>query len=494
MDTFRTNDYTIYNLYQGIGQAVALEAYTDRMVIVDAGAPLTFFSPPDRDRPAAILTSANIPYFDWMAKRWSQIEAFLITHAHLDHYLGLAPLYNALARSTGHWPVIVADPIAQLYIAKQFEENSLKSPQFVKAETLGKTALIFSQFGSTNSFTVHCIPTVHSTWQTVSYIVSVPKRTPTPTAHRELIMVMSDWKWASGQHSTEQEATMRDFITVAARHGVSALVTEALNCDRPGQAASEDQVLEALQEIIPRCRGRLFFTCNARNYERIINFIQIAHRHDRFITFSGQSMDETAEILAKLERRHQRSLPKGVQIIPKYLPTGFQQERQLFGELPNQEQAVIITGHQAEEWSGLWQLAYDHHRHWGLTRLDTLIISADPIPGNEPAWADMVYQIAQTKATVYVTPVGRKIFDQLLMIQGKGSKYPQVMVHPGMHATGHAQKDDLVELITLINPCDHLVLTHWPENKREAVEGLLVELTSQAHQTGKPACLTKKAI
>lgn len=205
-------------------------------------------------------------------------------------------------------------------------------------------------------------------------------------------------------------------------------------------------------------------------------------------------MNETAEILTRLERRYQRSLPKGVEIIPKYLPTGFQQERQLFRELPNQEQAVIITGHQAEEWSGLWQLARDHHRHWQLTKFDTVIISADPIPGNEPAWADMLYQIAQTNATVYVTPAGRRVFDQMLMTRGKGKQCQNVMVHQGIHATGHAQKDDLVELITLINPYDHLVLTHWPENKREAIAIFLAELTQQAYRTGKPSCLAKKVV
>jgi ribonuclease J len=96
-------------------------------------------------------------------------------------------------------------------------------------------------------------------------------------------------------------------------------------------------------------------------------------------------------------------------------------------KLPDHEQLILATGTQGEPFSGLTRLANNKHENLKIKKGDMVIISADPIPGNES----------------YVN----KVIDSLLKM-GANVIYRQ----DNVHVSGHGSKEDLRLMMSLIKP------------------------------------------
>ena len=95
---------------------------------------------------------------------------------------------------------------------------------------------------------------------------------------------------------------------------------------------------------------------------------------------------------------------------------------------PDNKILIICTGSQGEGDAVLMRLAHKDHRFLSIKRGDSVILSSSIVPGNEKAIQDMKDLLAWQ---------GAKIFHSQMM---------------DIHASGHAQKEELKMMINLTKP------------------------------------------
>jgi ribonuclease J len=92
------------------------------------------------------------------------------------------------------------------------------------------------------------------------------------------------------------------------------------------------------------------------------------------------------------------------------------------------EVCVICTGSQGESRAVLWQLVIGENRFTSISKDDTVVLSAHPIPGNETSVARLRNRLTLLGANV--------VHDGILEV----------------HTSGHAKQDELATLMRAANP------------------------------------------
>ena len=99
------------------------------------------------------------------------------------------------------------------------------------------------------------------------------------------------------------------------------------------------------------------------------------------------------------------------------------------GDLPRERVLVLLSGTQGEPRSGLARLSLGEHRHLRVEPGDLVILTSRHIPGNEIAIARMIDNLARLGARVVHS----------------GNR-------PGIHASGHAHREEQKLMIQLVRP------------------------------------------
>jgi ribonuclease J len=118
-------------------------------------------------------------------------------------------------------------------------------------------------------------------------------------------------------------------------------------------------------------------------------------------------------------------------------------------KLPNNQVCVITTGSQGEPMSALTRMAAGDHRRLEIQAGDTVIISANPIPGNEKSISRTVDQLFRLGANV---------------IHGSANQ---------VHVSGHANQEELKLMLNLVKP-KYFLPVHG-DYRMQVKHGLLAE-------------------
>jgi ribonuclease J len=204
---------------------------------------------------------------------------------------------------------------------------------------------------------------------------------------------------------------------LAKTDGIRVLLADSTNAERSGHAPSERGVGRVLRSLFAEHRDRRIITASfASHLHRIQQIADAAVESGRKVATLGLSMRKNVQLGLDLEIVH---IPPSslieIEEIDRYLP----------GEV-----CVISTGSQGEPMSALALLARGENKFVKLSEHDTVILSSHAIPGNE-------------------SNVNR-VMDGLL-------KAGAEVVHSGIqdvHATGHAQADELKTYLSIAQP-------HW---------------------------------
>jgi ribonuclease J len=192
------------------------------------------------------------------------------------------------------------------------------------------------------------------------------------------------------------------------------LLSDSTNAESEGMTPSERSVGTALGPIISAAPGRVLLATFASNISRLQQAIQAAEEDERRCFVVGRSMlnnVRVAEELGYLEVR------PGTFVSPR------QSER-----VPDAELCVLCTGAQGEPLSALSRIAAGEHPLLRLRPGDTVVLSANPIPGNEEAVHRTVNNLHRQGARIL-----------------QGSRH-------GVHASGHASSEELRLLLTICRP------------------------------------------
>ncbi len=198
------------------------------------------------------------------------------------------------------------------------------------------------------------------------------------------------------------------------KEGVLLFMCESTNVEVEGFSPSEKHVGEAFSRYFRKAEGRIIVATFSSHVHRMQQIISAAEKYGRHVCLSGRSMVQVFGIANSLGY---------IDIKPDTLIN-----IESIDNYPDDQIVVLTTGSQAEPMSALTRMAFDSHRSVDIQKGDTIIISADPIPGNEKPIYRVINELYKKGAHV--------IYQSLADV----------------HVSGHAYRDELMMLHTLIKP------------------------------------------
>jgi ribonuclease J len=364
-----------------VGKNMTVIRYQDYILVIDAG--LIF---PEEE---LLGIDFVIPDITYLLENREKVKAILLTHGHEDH--------------VGALPFLLKELDVPVYGSKLtlgIVENKLKEHNLVKDNLHIVKPREVLEIGP---FKVEFLRVSHSIPDAMGIAIHTPVG---------IVLHTGDIKL----DQTPVDGQVIDFIKLAqlGEQGVTVLLSDSTNADKPGFTLSESVVGNSFEELFGKCSGRIIVTTFASNVHRIQQVICTAHKYGRKVAVVGRSMINNVKMSIDLGYM---DIPGGTLI----------ELDEIYNYTP--EQVVIVTtGSQGEPMSALTRMATAEHRWVGIEPGDTVIISATPIPGNEKLVAKTI---------------------DLLFRQGAEVIYERSM---GVHVSGHASQEELKMLLNIIKP------------------------------------------
>ncbi len=365
-----------------IGKNMTVFEYGENIIIVDCG--LAF---PEDEMLGIDLV---IPDVNYLEKNIDKVHAILVTHGHEDH-IGAIPY--VLKR--------INVPVYGTELTIGLIENKLVEHEMTESADLRKIKA--GQTIQLGPFTVEFVHTNHSIADSVAMAINTPAG-----------MVFHTGDFKIDQTPIEGEPIDLARIAELGKKGVLLLISDSTNVERPGYTMSERTVGDSFDNIFRGTKGRIIVASFASNIHRVQQIINSAVKYDRKVALVGRSMLNVVNTATRL----------GYLSIPADTMIDIDRIKNL-----NPEQIVIITtGSQGEPMSALARIAASTHKKVVITEGDLVIISANPIPGNEK----LVY----------------KVIDDLFK-QGADVIYDSLAE---THVSGHGKQEELKLMLSLIKP------------------------------------------
>lgn len=368
-----------------IGKNITMFEYGDDAIIVDCG--MAF---PDDTMLGVDLV---IPDFTYLENNKDKIKGIFLTHGHEDHIGSLPYLLRKM-----NLPIYGTRLTLGLVEGKLREHRQLGTAK-LNVVSAGQTI-------SAGCFKVEFINVNHSIPDAVGFAIHTPGGT---------IVHTGDFKI----DATPIHGDMIDLGRFAqlGKEGVLCMMADSTNAERSGFTMSERKVGESFNTLF-QCESaknkRIIIATFASNIYRIQQIIDYAYKFDRKVAVSGRSMINAVSISQELGYL---DVPDGVMI-----------DISMLGRYPKNKVVLITTGSQGEPMSALTRMAFSDHRQVEIGPDDFIIISANPIPGNEKNVGNVVNELLKHKCEV----VYEKMYD--------------------VHVSGHACQEELKLMLGLIKP------------------------------------------
>lgn len=367
---------------QEIGKNITVFEYGNDIVLVDCGVAF-----PEDDMLGIDLV---IPDFTYLVRNKEKIRGLVITHGHEDHIGSIPYLLKEL-----NVP-IYATKLTVGLINNKLEEHKLKSSTNIKVVKQGQTIVL-------GKFKIEFIRSCHSIPDSVALAIHTPVGT---------VLHTGDFKIDYTPISEETINLGR--IAELGNKGLLALLSDSTNAERKGFTMSESSVGEVIDKLFLNCTKRIIVATFASNVHRIQQIVDIAVKNNRKIAVCGRSMINVINTAIELGYI---DVPKNVFI-----------DIDMIKNYTDEQLVIITTGSQGEPMSALTRMANGEHKKVTLTANDLVIISANPIPGNEK----------------YIS----KVIDELMKI-GTEVIYSSLA---DIHVSGHACQEEQKLMLTLAKP------------------------------------------
>lgn len=338
-----------------VGKNITVFEYEDEIIVVDCG--LSF---PEDDMLGVDLVIPDITY---LKRNEEKIKGLIITHGHEDHIGSVPYLLKQIDIP------VYAPKLAMGLIRNKLEEHRILRSSTLIEVTQGQKI----KFGK--YFEVEFIRSTHSIPDSVMLAIKTPVGT---------ILHTGDFK----VDYTPIDGKIMDLGRIAelGNEGILALMSDSTNAERKGFTMSESSIGPVFDELFDGCKKRIVVATFASNVHRVQQIVSSAVKYHRKIAVCGRSMINmitTAKELGYID------CPDDIFIDIDTMSTY------------NDEQLVIITtGSQGETMSALTRMAAGDHRKVKITPNDLVIISANPIPGNEKSVSKVIDDLMQIGAEV----------------------------------------------------------------------------------------------
>lgn len=365
-----------------IGKNMTAFEYGNDMLIVDCG--MAF---PDEE---LLGIDVVIPDFSYVIKNCDRIKGIVLTHGHEDHIGALPYLLKEI-----NVPVYGTNLTLGL-VQNKLKEHNLLSGSNLNIVHPGDTLKL-------GSFGVEFIRSNHSIADAVALAIHTPLG---------VVIHTGDFKI----DSTPIDGEMIDLTRLGelGKRGVLALMSDSTNAERSGFTMSERLVGHTFDNVFKSTKKRIIVATFASNVHRIQQIINAAHENKRKVAVSGRSMLNLIEVASTLGYlKLYNDILIDIDNIKKYQPN---------------QLVIITTGSQGEPMSALYRMAYNEHRKVDITSGDLVIVSANPIPGNEKFVSNVINELCKKGAEV--------IHER----------------EANVHVSGHACQEELKMILALTKP------------------------------------------
>jgi len=365
-----------------IGKNSTMLEYKGDIAVIDFGFK---FPPPD-----LFGVDFIIPDYSYLLKNKNKIKAIVLTHGHLDHIGGLRFLLEEVK------PSVILGSDLTLGLVKENLPPKLKSA--LKFEVVKPRETI-----KVGNFEFTFITVTHSIPASFGVVVKTDEGR---------VFFTGDYKF----DATPIDGRQMDIekLEELSKDGFDVLFSDSTNADESGLTGSEAIVGQSLFKIMESAPGRVIVATFSTNIHRIQQVVDISERLGRKVAFDGRSIIESVKIASKLG----------------YLKVKDENVVELsdISALPKKMVTIVTTGTQGEPMSGLVRISNGEHNGIKITKGDIVIISADPIPGNERLVSEVVNKLFKLGAFVYY----RK--------------------EDGIHVSGHCSQEDIRFMIDVVKP------------------------------------------
>ena len=338
-----------------VGKNITVFQYDNEMIVVDCG--LSF---PEDDMLGVDLVIPDITY---IIKNQEKLKGMVITHGHEDH-IGGVPYFLKQVNTP-----IYGTKLTLGLIKNKLEEHRLVESTKLNEVNPGETIKLGRHFK------VEFIQSSHSIPDSVMLAIHTPVGT---------IIHTGDFK----VDYTPMDGKIMDFGRLAelGNKGVLALMSDSTNAERKGFTMSESTVGEVFEKLFTNCTKRIVVATFASNVHRVQQIVNSAVKYGRKIAVCGRSMINmitTARELGYIE-----------------CPDNLFIDIDMINNYTDDQLLIITTGSQGETMSALTRMASGTHRKVKITPNDLVIISANPIPGNEKNVSKVIDSLMQIGAEV----------------------------------------------------------------------------------------------
>ena len=365
-----------------IGKNITVFEYEDELILVDCG--LEF---PEDDMLGVDLVIPDVTY---LIKNKEKIKGLVITHGHEDH-IGAIPYVLKQVNMP-----IYATKLTSKLIEHKLEEHHIRNQVKVNIVNQGETVNL-------GKIKVEFIRSSHSIPDAVMLAIHTPVGTVIHTGDFKI-----DYTPIDGQ-----EMNLGRLAEIGNR-GVLALLSDSTNSERKGYTMSEKSIGPVFDSLFEGCKKRIVVATFASNVHRVQQIVNSAVKFGRKIAISGRSMINMIEAARNLN----------------YIdaPDDLFIDIDLIKNYTEDQLVIITTGSQGETMSALTRMANGEHKKVTITGNDLVIISANPIPGNEKSVS--------------------KVIDQLMKI-GAEVVYSALA---DVHVSGHACQEEQKLIMALVRP------------------------------------------
>lgn len=366
-----------------IGKNFTVIECSNDMFVIDCG--LAF---PDSEMPGVDIV---IPDFSYVEKNQDKLRGVVLTHGHEDHIGGLPYFlkkFNVPVYGTRLTLGLVEGKLKEHGLLGSVKLNVVTPRQTVK---LGCMAVEFIRVN-------HSIPDA----------VGMAIHTPAG-----VLIHTGDFK----VDYTPIEGGIIDLPRFAelGNKGVLALMADSTNAERPGYTMSERKVGESFVKLFNKAEGkRIIIATFASNVHRVQQIINNAVTHGRKVAVSGRSMVNV--------------ISKGIELGYLKVPDGVLVDIDTISRYAPEKMVIVTTGSQGEPMSALTRMSANEHRNVTITPMDFIIISANPIPGNEKYVTKVVNDLMRLGAEV--------IYESMYEV----------------HVSGHACQEEQKLLLSITKP------------------------------------------
>ncbi|RME89835.1 MAG: ribonuclease J [Anaerolineae bacterium] len=365
-----------------VGKNMMAYEYGKSILIVDTG--IMF---PENDM---LGIDYIIPDYDYLRDKSHRVKGIVITHGHEDH---IGAIHHVLS-----------DIPAPVYATRL--TRGLIEVKLARQGMLDKAELHTVQAGEKvqiGPFRVEFFHVCHSIPDAVGLGITTPAG---------LIVHMSDFKF----DHTPVDGWPTDYAKLAefSQRGVSLLLADSTNSERPGWTPSEKVIGPALDEVFAQAPGRIIIASFASLISRMQQVADAAVRHGRKLAFVGMSMVDNAKMARQL----------GYLKIPDETLVPIDQAL----KMKPKEVVLMCTGSQGEPSSIIGRLSTGTNRQFDLQPNDTVVLSSHPIPGNEEVISRTINRLLRRGANV--------IYDAIAPV----------------HVSGHASQEEQKLLLNIVRP------------------------------------------